>query len=126
MSTPWESKLHDLIWTFDDNEPRFRHEKWKKVFDDQIKTIPLTIMTSASPLFSLALGEDEVKFTTPLTRDALWSRFSTLSQIAVLEGDELEVSLSRLFPSFHHSRSLCHFMSFPWTSSTLGFALLDA
>ncbi|KAF2810239.1 S-adenosyl-L-methionine-dependent methyltransferase [Mytilinidion resinicola] len=90
MTTTWESKLHDLTWTFDDNEPRFRHEKWKQVFDNQVKSTPLTILTSANPLFSLPLGEDEVKFTTWLSKESLWSRYSTLSHIAVLEGEELE------------------------------------
>jgi len=92
MSTAWEAKLRDLIWSFDDNQPRFRHEKWRAIFDDQIESTPLTITMFANPMFALPLGEHEVKWTQWLTKDAVWQRFSTLSQIAVLEGEELEVS----------------------------------
>jgi hypothetical protein len=91
-TTKWEGKLNDLIWTFEDDAPRFRNAKWQAVFENQIKSTPLTITAFASPLFSLPLGEDEVKWTVWLTKENIWKRFSTLSQIAVLEGEALEVS----------------------------------
>lgn len=80
----------------DDNSPRFRHEAWRKVFDDQLRTTPFTIQ-SADPLFSLPLGEESEKFTHWLNRDDVWERFHTLSQIAVLEGEELEVSCGKQY-----------------------------
>ncbi|KAJ9645090.1 hypothetical protein H2199_003094 [Coniosporium tulheliwenetii] len=89
-STSWESKLKDLIWSLDDNQPRFRHEKWRAVFDDQLRSTPLTITAFANPLFSLPLGEHEEKWTVWLSKEAVWDRFNTLSQIAVLEGEERE------------------------------------
>lgn len=91
-TTKWEAKLNDFIWTFKDNTPRFRNSQWKGIFDNQIKSTPLTITAFASPLFSLPLGEDEVKWTVWLTKEKIWDRFSTLSQIAILEGEALEVS----------------------------------
>lgn len=91
-TTKWEAKLNDFIWTFKDDTPRFRNCQWKGIFDNQIKSTPLTITAFASPLFSLPLGEDEVKWTVWLTKEKIWDRFSTLSQIAILEGEALEVS----------------------------------
>ncbi|KAI9818182.1 MAG: hypothetical protein M1827_000807 [Pycnora praestabilis] len=88
-TTSWESKIKAITWSFDDAHPRFRHEKWRGVFEAQLKTTPLTIQT-ADPQFSLPLGEDSVKFTVWLSREAVWERYSTLSQIAVLEGEERE------------------------------------
>lgn len=82
--------MKDLTWSFDDNNPRFRHEKWRAVFDDQDKVTPFTIQ-AADPLFSLPIGEDSVQFTKWLSKEALWDRYFTLSQIAVLKGEELEV-----------------------------------
>ncbi|KAE9975834.1 hypothetical protein EG327_008324 [Venturia inaequalis] len=89
-TTKWEAKLNDFIWTFKDDSPRFRNSQWKGVFDNQIKSTPFTITAFASPLFSLPLGEDEVKWTAWLAREKVWDRFSTLSQIAVLEGEALQ------------------------------------
>ncbi|KAI4804980.1 putative 2-heptaprenyl-1,4-naphthoquinone methyltransferase [Aureobasidium sp. EXF-8846] len=90
-STPWEQKLQDLILSFDDNQPRFRHEKWRSVFDSQLSSNPFTLTTSAEPLFSLPLAENVEKWSVWLTEEALWDRLSTLSQIAVLEGEERKV-----------------------------------
>lgn len=90
--TAWEQKLKDLTWTFDDNEPRFRHEQWRKVFDEQIKSTPLSLIKAADPLFALPLGEHHERWEVNVTREALWERYCTLSQIAVQEGAELEVS----------------------------------
>jgi len=80
--------MRDVILTFDDETPRFRHEKWRKVFDDQAQSNPLTLHL-ADPLFGLPLGEASVEFVTWLSKDAIWSRLRTLSQLAVLEGEEL-------------------------------------
>ncbi len=91
MTTSWESTIHDLTWTFDDGQPRFRHEKWRKCFDDQLASSPLSL-TSTDPLFSLPLGESSVKFETWLSKDDISKRYGTQSQIAVLEGEKLEVS----------------------------------
>jgi hypothetical protein len=90
MATDWESVVRDLTWTFDDNRPRFRHEKWRKCFDEQLANSPFTL-TSADPLFSLPLGEGSVKFEIWLSRDDIWKRYRTLSQVTVLEGEKLEV-----------------------------------
>ena len=84
--------MKDIIWSFNDDAPRFRHERWREVFDSQVNSTPFTIQ-AADPLFSLPLGEDSCEFTYWLTKDNIWKRFHTLSHIAVLEGDQLGVSV---------------------------------
>ncbi|KAL8634094.1 hypothetical protein Q9189_000013, partial [Teloschistes chrysophthalmus] len=86
--TAWEAKMKDIIWSYDDQHPRFRHEEWRQVFDKQLSSTPFTIQ-AADPLFSLPLGEDSTEFTCWLSPQAIWDRFHSLSQIAVLEGEEL-------------------------------------
>ncbi|KAI9872997.1 MAG: hypothetical protein M1830_000951 [Pleopsidium flavum] len=90
-TTIWESKIKAITWRLDDQHPRFRHEQWRQVFEEQLTTTPFTI-NAADPLFSLPLGEESVKFTYWLSKEAVWERYSTLSQIAVLEPTEKEVS----------------------------------
>lgn len=91
-STAWEEKMNDLTWTFDDTNPRFRHEKWRQAFESQLDTTPLQTLkdtfTHHMPTFSLPLGEDKVEWTVWLTEEQLWDRYSTLSQISVLDGED--------------------------------------
>ena len=82
--------MKDIMWSFDDSAPRFRHDKWREVFEKQLSSTPFSIQ-SADPLFSLPLGEESEKFTYWLTAEAVWQRFHSLSQISVLEGEELMV-----------------------------------
>lgn len=89
-TTEWEAKIKKVTWRYSDDTPRFREEKWKETFDNQLKSSPLTIQT-ANPLFSLPIGEDHNKFETWLSKEAIWDRYQTLSQIAILKGEELEV-----------------------------------
>lgn len=81
--------MRDLVWLFEDDQPRFRHEKWRSVFDEQAKGDPLTLHF-ADPLFGLPIGETAVEYETWLSKDDIWKRLRTLSQVAVLEGVELE------------------------------------
>lgn len=90
-STEWEAKLKEINWSFDDGLPRFRHERWRDIFDKQLSSTPFTIQ-AADPLFSLPLGEGHVDFEHWLTREKIWDRLHTLSRISVLEGEVLEVS----------------------------------
>lgn len=78
------------MWSHNDDQPRFRHEKWRQVFERQVSSSPFTIQT-AYPLFSLPLGETSVDIVDWLSPEAIWDRFRSLSQIAVLKGEELEV-----------------------------------
>jgi hypothetical protein len=48
-------------------------------------------------MFSLPLGEDSVPFETWLSKEAMWSRYRTLSQVATLEGDELDQVRKKFF-----------------------------
>ena len=81
--------MKEVVWTFDDDSSRFRHEKWRQVFDDQNASNPLSLHF-ANPLFGLPLGEDSVEFTSWLSKEDVWGRLRTLSYLAVLEGKELE------------------------------------
>lgn len=90
-TTKWEAKLKDLIWSFEDEQFCFRHYEWRNVFENQVKSTPLTITALANPLFSLPLGEDQQKWTVWLSPENLWARYSTLSHIAVQEGEQRAV-----------------------------------
>jgi hypothetical protein len=87
--TGWEAAVRDLTWTFDDNKARYRHEQWRQVFDDQLKSNPLSI-NAADPLFSIPLGQGSVPFEIWLTKEDLWKRYRTISHMAVLDGEKLE------------------------------------
>ncbi|KAK9775779.1 putative Methyltransferase [Seiridium cardinale] len=93
-STKWEQKLNDFVWSLDDGFPRFRHLQWKDVFERQTPGNPLQVVKDTLfdhlPRFSLPLGKDSVKWTVWLSEDALWSRINTLSQVAVLQGQDRE------------------------------------
>jgi len=89
--------MKDVIWSFDDDHPRFRHEKWRQVFEEQKTSDAQARHSLNSRLFSIPLGEDSVAFETWLSRDDIWARYRTLSQIAILEGDELDKVKKTLF-----------------------------
>ena len=95
-STPWEQKVRDLTWTFQDHEPRFRHEKWRQVFEEQSKSTPLSLLVASDQKFALPLGEEKERFEVWLPREEVWERYATISHIAVLEGEEREVSDSNI------------------------------
>jgi hypothetical protein len=86
--------MKDIVMSFDDGEPRFRHQKWKDVFEAQQDITPLQTLantfTHKHSQFSLPLGEETVKWTVWLTEEGVWERYLTLSQIAVLKGAERE------------------------------------
>jgi len=92
--TKWEQTLKDILASLNDGQTRFREMSWKKVFEDQPPTNPLqTIVdqvTGNLPTFSLPLGEQKVPFSAWLDDEAVWARFATLSQVAVLEGERRE------------------------------------
>ncbi|EPE29286.1 S-adenosyl-L-methionine-dependent methyltransferase [Glarea lozoyensis ATCC 20868] len=100
-SSKWEQKLKDIIWSLDDGQHRFRHFEWKKVFEAQTETTPLQTLvdtfTHNFPDFSLPLGIEEVPWTVYLTDEAIWSRYYTLSQIAMLKGQKLEDVKKQVF-----------------------------
>ncbi|KAI0168688.1 methyltransferase [Pestalotiopsis sp. NC0098] len=93
-ATKWEQKLNDFVWSLDDGHSRFRHMKWKEIFEKQAPGNPIQVVKDTLldhlPKFSLPLGEDSVNWTVWLSEDALWARINTLSQITVLKGEERE------------------------------------
>ncbi|GAM83441.1 hypothetical protein ANO11243_014290 [Dothideomycetidae sp. 11243] len=95
-ASSWEQKMHDFVWSLDDDQPRYRHEKWRKIFDEQLESGPLSIMTSSTPLFALPLGFHEERWEVWLPEDKIWERLNTLSQISVLKGKDKEDAI-RIF-----------------------------
>ena len=85
-SSNWEQKLKDLVAELEDGHPRFRHMRWKQVFAQQLDSTPLQALKNTfshhMPKFSLPLGEETIKWTVWIDDEAVWLRFSTLSQIA--------------------------------------------
>lgn len=88
--------MRDLVHTFQDDTPRFRENKWKQVFDEQNRSNPLSLHF-ANPIFGLPIGEETLEYVHHLTVDEIWSRLRTLSQFAILEGEELEKVKSVFF-----------------------------
>lgn len=89
-TTEREGKLKAIVWSSGNENPKLRHEQWKHVFENQTESTPLTIQ-AANPRFSLPLGINREKWTHWLEVEAIWERFHTLSQFAVLGGERLEV-----------------------------------
>ncbi|KAM3086614.1 hypothetical protein ACMFMG_000740 [Clarireedia jacksonii] len=103
-ATKWEQTLKDIIEQNEDGPPRFRHMKWKQVFEDQQDTTPLQTLrdtfTQDFPSFSLPLGEEIVRWTVWLNEEAIWNRFNTLAHIAVIEGEAKEQIKKTAFEAF--------------------------
>ncbi|QSZ35369.1 hypothetical protein DSL72_008239 [Monilinia vaccinii-corymbosi] len=93
-TTKWEQVLKDIVEDGEDGVPRFRHGKWKQVFEEQLDSTPLQTLKDTFaqdlPRFSLPLGEDHVSWTAWLSDEAIWNRFGTLSAISVLGPEEKE------------------------------------
>lgn len=95
-ATAWEGKVHELLWSIKskDDSPRYRDLHWRKVFDKQVKKTPLSLLiASDDQLFALPIGERKLEWEIKLSKEGAWDRFCTLSQVAVLEGVEKEVSV---------------------------------
>jgi hypothetical protein len=94
LATKWEQNLKDIIFTLEDGHPRFRDMKWKTVFEKQQDTTPLQTLkdtfTHNFPTFSLPLGEETVRWTVYMSDEAIWGRYTTLSQVANLDEERRE------------------------------------
>jgi hypothetical protein len=109
--TAWERTLQTHTLNFpSDNQPRFRHEQWRKVFENQVsKSLLNAFIAADDPLFSMPLGENREEWKVWLSREGVWERYRTLGQVAVLEGEELEVCCFSVTTSFGSDR-FCLFM----------------
>jgi hypothetical protein len=108
--TKWEQELKDILAGMEDGHPRFRHLAWRQVFDEQQYTTPLQILkdtfTETLPKFSLPLGEESVKWIVWLSDEAVWSRYSTLSQIANQPDEEKERIRERVLAALKDSSTV--------------------
>jgi hypothetical protein len=104
-TTKFEQELKEIIASLEDGHPRFRHMAWKQAFEQQQDSTPLQTLKDTfshhMPTFSLPLGEEHVKWTVWLTEEALWSRYTTLSQIANLEEDRKEEVRKEVFAALN-------------------------
>lgn len=93
-TSSWEQTLKELVSGLEDGLPRFRDLRWKEVFEKQLDATPLQTLKSTFtqdfPQFSLPIGEEEIKWTVYLPDEGVWSRYSTLSQIANQEESKKE------------------------------------
>jgi hypothetical protein len=101
----WETVMRDMIWSLEDDQPRFRHQQWKKVFDEQNASNPLTLHF-ADPIFSLPIGETSIEYETPLSKDDLWKRLRTLSQLAIMQGGDLERAQKTFFDAVNGTETV--------------------
>lgn len=105
----WEQKMKDILKSLEDGHPRFRHLKWKDVFDEQQDTSPIQVLkdmvTHHMPTFSLPLGEESVFWNVWLSDEAIWSRFSTLSQISNLDEKRKEVIKSEVLAELRNKET---------------------
>ncbi|PHH86284.1 hypothetical protein CDD83_10465 [Cordyceps sp. RAO-2017] len=87
-STQWEGKLKQLVLELaPDGPPRFRDDKWWQVFERQSR--------ADKPLFSTPIGQEKVAFEVWLSKERLWDRIDTLSQVATLQGASKEAFKAR-------------------------------
>ncbi|KAK0387561.1 hypothetical protein NLU13_3807 [Sarocladium strictum] len=83
-TTQWEKAMGDYVHTLaaDQLVTRFRDQRWPAVFDKQAER--------EKPLFSTPIKSETLPWAIHVTRDGFVSRMSTLSHIALLEGEERE------------------------------------
>ncbi|KAF2733736.1 S-adenosyl-L-methionine-dependent methyltransferase [Polyplosphaeria fusca] len=83
--------LFSLSTPLSDHAPRFRHNTWRRIFDSQLSSTPLTtaLVSGTNSLFSLPLGEKTEEWSIYMSEDALWSRFKTMGHVAQLDVEGL-------------------------------------
>ncbi|KAF2168862.1 hypothetical protein M409DRAFT_20875 [Zasmidium cellare ATCC 36951] len=94
-STPGETRLREILLEViaeaGDREPRFRDLEWRKVFDEQVKKTPLSLIkASDDQLFSLPIGQHLEPFEVALSVEQAWQRYNTLGHISTLQGEAKE------------------------------------
>ncbi|KAF2444985.1 S-adenosyl-L-methionine-dependent methyltransferase [Karstenula rhodostoma CBS 690.94] len=85
-STPCEARLKAIIRSLPNPINLYRELKWKDV-----------LRPEQQQLFEWPLREDEIAYETRLSRDQIWERFATMSQVSSLKGDELQAMKDRVF-----------------------------
>lgn len=95
-TSAWAAKLRDFLFDLedanDDHEPRFRNDRWREVFNNQVSVAPIVAGTEQPmSLFSFPLKEERAHWHVWLAQEALWHRLRTLGHVAVLEGERLKV-----------------------------------
>lgn len=85
----WQSTMRNVMHELEDDHPRFRDQQWKKVFDAQGGSNPISLHTVSEPLFGLPVAEESFDFVRWLSKEDVWKTFNTYSQIANLDPGRL-------------------------------------
>ncbi|QUC18709.1 uncharacterized protein UV8b_02950 [Ustilaginoidea virens] len=94
-STKWEDGVKQLVLALPpDGIDRFRDDKWWQVFERQA--------SASEPYFAAPIGRETVSFTAWRTKELLWDRINTLSQVAVLRGHEKDMFKARFDEIFEN------------------------
>ncbi|PGH18748.1 hypothetical protein AJ79_00161 [Helicocarpus griseus UAMH5409] len=99
-TTAWERTVKAITWSLDsekDSDPRFRHEKWAAVFENQGQN-------GQKQIFNSPMGQHSDKYKRRLSKQAIWERYHTLSQVANLKGDELESVCHQVFNALENDK----------------------
>ncbi|KAJ4305418.1 hypothetical protein N0V90_000949 [Kalmusia sp. IMI 367209] len=78
-STPYEARLKDIIRSLPNPTNQYRELKWKEC-----------LHPSQQQLFDYPLLERELPWTIVLSRQGIWERFATMTQVSSLDGAELQ------------------------------------
>ncbi|OAG08166.1 S-adenosyl-L-methionine-dependent methyltransferase [Paraphaeosphaeria sporulosa] len=84
-STPYEARLKVIIRSLPNPINLYRELKWKDV-----------LRPEQQQLFEWPIKEEELAYNTRLSREHIWDRFATMSQISSLKGGELQAMKDRV------------------------------
>ncbi|KAL1609959.1 hypothetical protein SLS60_001624 [Paraconiothyrium brasiliense] len=79
-TTPYESRLKAIIRSLPNPVNLYRELKWKDV-----------LLPEQQQFFQWPLKEEELPYEIALSRESIWERFATMSQVSSLKGEELQV-----------------------------------
>ena len=89
-TTIWEDKLKEIIRLNDVEDARAGHKKWQDLFERPSKA-PGYPKGAAQSLFSVPVENSMILWTVWMSKNDIWNRYKTLSQIASLDAKGQEV-----------------------------------
>ncbi|KAF1974696.1 putative 2-heptaprenyl-1,4-naphthoquinone methyltransferase [Bimuria novae-zelandiae CBS 107.79] len=85
-STSYEARLKAIIRSLPNPINLYRELKWKDV-----------LQSDQQRFFVHPLRERDLAYETAFSRESIWDRFATMSQVSKLEGEELQALKDRVF-----------------------------
>ncbi|KAK3203496.1 hypothetical protein GRF29_112g1414914, partial [Pseudopithomyces chartarum] len=89
-STPYEARLKAIIRSLPNPINLYRELKWKDALNPDQQNY-----------FKHPLGEGEIAYEAILSRESIWERFATMSQVSKLKGSELQTLKDRVFDALY-------------------------